>query len=254
MLIKPNRTFVTTCFAAFLMLLTLAPSASAASSREDFILYQMSRGDAAELRAAARGTIAGHVKSTTVLDPLAETMLQNAAKGGEWADAVAWGARALGESRNSRYANVLSELSSKKTDKKIRKYAKKALKQVGKNASGDQYQSGTVNLASLKRSADQGYQRLVKNLKPVDGKETIAIATAGMSQSQVMARCGPPSSTSAYITGKSFIPFNFKGGDSVRTMLLYQGQGYLVVSNSSAYTSNANVIEVVIDPDEPGYR
>ena len=239
--------------AIFLLLGAFAQSVWAASAKEDFIVYQITRGDPEQLRAAARGVIAGNVQSTKVMDPLAETMLQNVSKGKDWQDAVAWGARALGASGNSRYVGVLQELSAKGTPRKIRRHAKKSLELIG-SASGAQYQKGGVDLGKAKQSADKAYKRIVKSLKPAEGKETIAIATAGMSQGQVMARCGPPTSTSAYITGKSFIPFNFKGGDSVRTMLLYQGQGYVLVSNSSAFTSKASVIEVVIDPDEPGYR
>lgn len=232
----------------------LSNLAFALTPTEDFTLYQMSRGSAEEFRAAARGVIAEKVTSTTVLDALAETTLQNYTKDGEWVDAAAWATRALGESGNARYFGVVDTLKSSKANRKIKKYAKKAAKLLGSASGVSQYQAGSVKLATVKANADNAYKSLVRNLKAQDGKETIAIAKVGMSQSQIMARCGAPSSTSAYITGKSFIPFNFRGKDSVRTMLLYKGQGRIVVSNSSAYTSDANVIEVIIDPDEAGYR
>lgn len=214
----------------------------------------MSRGNAEEFRAAARGVIAENIKNTTVLDALAETTLKNYTREGEWVDAAAWATRALGESGNPRYVGVLDTINSSKASRKIKKYAKKAVKQLGPTSDTPQYKAGSVSLATVKANADNAYDRLTKSLDAPAGKETIAIATVGMSQSQIMARCGPPSSTTAYVTGKSFIPFNFRGKDSVRTMLLYKGQGRVVVSNNSAYTSDASVIEVIIDPNEAGYR
>lgn len=250
-----KNNIVKTCLlSAFVFCLSFSGIAGALTPKEDFTLYQMSRGSAEEFRAAARGIIAGHVKNTTVLDALAETTLQSYTKEGEWGDAVAWATRALGESRNARYLGTLEEIKSSKASRKIKKYAKKAAKQLGSASGTEQYKSGSVNLASVKSNADKAYARLIKSLQAPAGKETIAIASVGMSQSELMARAGPPTSTTAYITGKSFIPFNFRGKDSVRSMLLYKNQGYVVVSNSSAYTSNANVIEVVIDTSEAGYR
>ena len=228
--------------------------AAALSDKEAFILHQITQGNAEQLRAGARGIVESGLDSAEVLDPLAETMLQNYTKGGDYVDAIAWVAKAFAEAGNVRYVGVLDKIASQKGNRKIRGAAKKARKALGDPGAAEQYQAGSVDLAAVKKAADREYERMVKALKPADGFESIAIVEVGMSQSQIMARCGPPTSTTAYITGKSFIPFNFRGRDTVRTQLLYKGQGRIIVANNSAYTSNASAIEVIIDPSEVGYR
>lgn len=237
------------------LLLALPGLAQALTEQEDFVMYQMTRGTPGELLGAAKGVVSGGITEPAVLDALAETVLQNMSQEGDWVDALAWGARALGESGNARYAAPLDKIAKAKgqASRKLRKYAKKALKQLPAGGA-DSYVAGSVDLDAVKVSADAAYDQMVANIEVPEGKESIAIVKAGMSQSQVMARCGPPTSTTGYVTGKAFIPFNFRGKDSVRTMLLYEGQGHIIVSNNSAYTTDASVVEVVINPSEVGYR
>ncbi|MEM1437096.1 MAG: hypothetical protein AAGG11_23820 [Pseudomonadota bacterium] len=237
-----------------LMSLFVAPLAGALTTNEEFILYQMTQGKAEQLRAAARGIVESGTDNSEVLDPLAEIMLQNYTRGGDYIDAIAWAARAFTEAGNVRYVAALKEVAGAKGNRKVRGAAKKAAKALGDPGQTAQYQKGSVDLDALKQSSEAAYARMLKNLKAPEGMESIGIVEVGMSQSQIFARCGQPTSTTAYITGKSFIPFNFRGRDTVRTLLLYKGQGRIVVANNSAYTSNASAIEVIIDPSEVGYR
>ena len=236
------------------LLLLFGTLAHALTDKESFVLYQMTKGDAENLRAASRGIVEGGIKSQAVLDPLAETMLQNSTKDGDYVDALAWAARAFSEAADARYVSVLDQIAKTKGNRKVRGSVRKALKAMGSAGDTPQYQAGSVDLEAVQKSADAAYERMVRNLKAAEGFESIAIVEVGMSQSQIMARCGPPSSTTAYITGKSFIPFNFRGKDTVRTQLLYKGQGRIIVANNSAYSSSASAIEVIIDPSEVGYR
>lgn len=71
---------------------------------------------------------------------------------------------------------------------------------------------------------------------------------------QVYSIIGPPTSTNSHITGKAFIPFNFRGKDSYRSIAHYKGQGRIVFSNSSAYSSDQRVLEVQVDPNESGFQ
>ena len=93
--------------------------------------------------------------------------------------------------------------------------------------------------------------------KPAAGGEAkfapITEVKAGMSMEQAYAVAGHPTSTTTYETGKRWVPFNFKGGDIARTAALYKGQGRIVFSNNSAYSSGMSVLEVIVDPNEKGY-
>jgi outer membrane protein assembly factor BamE (lipoprotein component of BamABCDE complex) len=75
----------------------------------------------------------------------------------------------------------------------------------------------------------------------------------GMSRGEVESLIGPPTYAGTYTTGKQFIPFHFSGSDVVRTGLHYKGQGIVILSNDSAYSSGSHVCEVQYDPTEPGY-
>src|SRR3546814_16993855 len=75
-----------------------------------------------------------------------------------------------------------------------------------------------------------------------------------MSMQQVYSIIGPPTSTNSHITGKAFIPFNFRGKDSYRSIAHYKGQGRIVFSNSSAYSSDQRALEVHMDPNASGFQ
>lgn len=219
--------------------------------------HKLVKGDPGSMRSAAKHIINKDIKDTQTIDVAMEVLLQNAGgdKGKNQIDALAWVSKAIGASKNARYSTALTSLSKDKSiHKKIRKYAKKAAKAVGKPGNAKQYTKGSVNLAKVKAKAAAERAKLAKTIKAAKGFKSIAYATEGMSASELSATCGPPTSTTSHITGKQFIPFNFKGGDTIRTIYLYKGQGQVTVTNNSAYSSSAKVIDVTIDPSEPGFR
>lgn len=57
--------------------------------------------------------------------------------------------------------------------------------------------------------------------------------TLGMSESEVQAILGPPTTTSSHMTGKQFNPFNFSGRDTVRIVYHWQGVGRVEFSQGS---------------------
>lgn len=236
------------------ILLCASTLASALTPMEESYIYKITQGTSAGLSSGARSILNDANKNPEVLDVLAEVVLQSYNKGDAYVSAVSYASRALGESNNGRYFSTVSQVASGNGHRKMRKHAKKAAKKLSGLDTSNQYSQGSVDLPRVKKQAEKRRARLAKNLKPAEGHETIAIVTPGMSYSQIMARCGPPTSTTAYVTGKAWIPFNFRGKDTVRTILLYKGQGRVVVSNSSAYTSNSNAIEVELDASEVGWR
>ena len=78
--------------------------------------------------------------------------------------------------------------------------------------------------------------------------------TIGMGMRQVTDLVGQPTDQGAYITGKAFIPFFF-GSDRYRHELVYKGQGRLIFAGGSRGDySSGNLIEIVHNANEGGYR
>ncbi len=185
-----------------------------------------------------------------VSDTLAEIVLQNyTSSDGQYIDAVAWSAKALGKTGNARYRSVLSEVLEKSGNKKLNKHVGGALKMLPES-SADQYVKGTVNLQAKR---DEAAASIPAPTTASGTLNKITAALPGMSMEEVYALCGTPTATTSHITGKQFRPFNFKGGDDVRTYALYKGQGKIVFNQESRYTTTWKVLEVVIDPNETGY-
>jgi hypothetical protein len=76
----------------------------------------------------------------------------------------------------------------------------------------------------------------------------------GMSMKQSTDIAGQPTDQGAYMTGKAFIPF-YVGSDMHRYELAYKGQGRLVfASGSMGDVSGWNLIQIVHNSKESGYR
>jgi len=217
---------------------------------------QLTRGGNTSIKQAAKSIYNTGESDTEVLDVAAEVLLQRYAKAGNSdIDTLAWVCRALGNSGNSRYSSALSEVANSEAHKKLRKYAKKALKQVGESDK-KQYTKGSVNLTAMRNSGQQSSQAKAKKAKPAPAKRTgtagLDVIVAGMSMQEVYDLVGQPSATTTHQTGKAWIPFNFGAKDLARTLLLYKGQGRVVCSHDG-YSSTSRVLEVIIDPEETGY-
>jgi hypothetical protein len=74
----------------------------------------------------------------------------------------------------------------------------------------------------------------------------------GMPMKEVFDLIGAPTDTSANVTGKAFIPFYF-GGDSVRSVAYYRGEGQLVFTRKNIGTSTFRLYAIRVDPSESGY-
>ncbi|MBX3463491.1 MAG: hypothetical protein KF830_09985 [Planctomycetes bacterium] len=77
--------------------------------------------------------------------------------------------------------------------------------------------------------------------------------TLGMSESQVQTILGAPNSTSSHITGKQFIPFNFKARDTVRIVYHWKGIGRVEFSHGSWGQQNGAIL-CIHDANEPGFK
>ena len=196
-------------------------------------------------------------RDTEVLDVLAEVMLQTYQDGSNTnIDAMAWGTKALGQSGLQRYRSTLQEIADSDAHRKLRKYASKAIKQLN-SGSDAQYAKGSVSLdkagAKAKTASVAPAKAATKPSAAANGKQPLDTIKAGMSMDEVYALAGQPTATHNYQTGKAWIPFNFKGGDTVRMAALYKGKGRVVFANESHYNTGWRVIEVQVNANESGY-
>ena len=194
----------------------------------------LANGGPVSIRDAAKSIYNTGEKDQTVLDALAEVLLENYKKEDrDNVDAMSWASKALGNSGNGRYHDTLKEVAENGGHRKLRKYAQQSLDQLG-NATGEQYKKGSVSPAELNKA---GASKMDKAAAPASAKsgavQPITAVKVGMSMQEVYDLAGQPTATTSHQTGKAWIPFNFKGGDSVRTIALYKGQGRVVFSNES---------------------
>jgi hypothetical protein len=89
--------------------------------------------------------------------------------------------------------------------------------------------------------------------KPAPGSK-FAKLKIGMSMKQVTDLIGQPSDQGAYVTGKAWIPFYF-GSDRYRHEMVYKGQGRLIFAGGSRGDySSGNLISIIHNAQEGGYR
>ena len=130
----------------------------------------------------------------------------------------------------------------------MRKYCNRAADDLG-SAEGEQYAKGMVSPGHLRAES-----HAAPAVHASSGHyQPITAATVDMSLQEAEDLVGPPTATTEHITGKAFIPFNFKGADTYRIIYLYKGQGRIIFSAKNQYTHNLRVLEVQVNPDESGY-
>jgi len=245
----------------FLATLLVGGPALALDAAGQRYIEQLTQGGMTSVKNAAQSMYHARETNTEVLDVAAEVLLQNYDRGSD-PDALAWVAKALGQSHNGRYHGVLQEVADSRASKKLLKHVKLALREIG-SPSGEPYRKGMVNLATAgsktasdaKPAARQGAPAPAPAAKPAarNAANGLEVLQKGMSMQEAYDLVGPPTSTTSRATGKAWIPFNYRGADLVRSYALYKGKGRIVFSTSSRYSHTMRIIEIQIDPNERGY-
>ena len=89
--------------------------------------------------------------------------------------------------------------------------------------------------------------------KPAAGSKFTRLQI-GMGMRQVTDIVGQPTDQGAYVTGKAWIPFYF-GSDRYRHEMVYKGQGRLIFAGGSVGDwANGNLIWIIHNGAEGGYR
>jgi hypothetical protein len=247
----------------------LAMPALAVSPEDQRLIDQIMSADPIAVRDAAKSVQRAGTASPRVLDTMAEVLLTGADERDDavYIDALAWTCKAIGSTGDRRYFEALKSVSQNRSaQRNLRKHCHAAASQL-RSAEGEQYRAGML-YAKRPKAAPRASAARAAPVEPAPAAapyeppraagpasyRPITELKAGMSMEEALSIAGPPTSTGSHITGKGFIPFNFKGGDTRRTLGYYKGQGRVVYSNVSKWSSAQRVSEIQVDPDEPGYH
>lgn len=230
--------------AAFCMVVGTAQATDAAGKR---YIEQLTQGGPESIRQAAESIYHTNYTDQKVLDVAADVLLHGYQKNSSNAqqDAMAWICRALGSSHNGRYRAAV-EKAAQSDSRKLRKHCGNAVDDLPANASSS-YKGGA------KHAADSSEPAEAPAHGKKHGKGAFADIKEGMSMDEVVALIGAPTATTSHLTGKAWIPFNFKGSDTVRVYALYKGRGRIIYSKESAYTSTFRAVTISPDASESGY-
>lgn len=89
--------------------------------------------------------------------------------------------------------------------------------------------------------------------KPAKGSKFTKLKI-GMTMKQVTKLIGQPTDQGAYVTGKAWIPY-YHGSDEYRHELVYKKQGRLIfASDPSGDYNSGNLITIIHNAKESGYR
>lgn len=238
------------------LLFGLVSTSYALDASEQRYVDMLTDGSMSSVKQASQDIFNNSEDNQVVLDHLAEVLLQNYSNAPTGnIDTLSWAAKALGKSRNPRYRDALSSVANDSSaNKKLRKYADQALENLS-DSKVPQYKRGGVSLkksgASQSKSSDsEGASHSAAS----GGKgQPLSAVKKGMSMAEAYALVGEPTTSTGHVTGKAWIPFNFKGSDTARQYSLYKGKGRIIFTNRSYYDHTWQVYEVQVDPNESGY-
>ncbi len=135
-----------------IQLLFVAQFSLALDATEKAWVKSLASGDVSQIRRAAEQMYTAGVDKTELLDVVAEVILDSydmPPSGYIQVDALSWGTRVLGASRDWRYNDVLTEVETNAYHKKLRKFAKKN-RTLLQESDVAQYKKGGVSLKNLR--------------------------------------------------------------------------------------------------------
>lgn len=243
---------------AAITLFGLASATYALDASEQRYVDMLTEGGMSSIKQASRQIFDTSEDNQVVLDHLAEILLQKSPNAPTSdIDTLSWAAKALGKSGNPRYRDTLSTVA-KSGNKKLAKYANSALDDLS-DSNVPQYKKGSVSLkksgasTSSSSSASNSSSSSSSSAGSTSKGQPLSAVKKGMTMSEAYALVGEPTTSTGHITGKAWIPFNFKGADTARQYSLYKGKGRIIFTNRSHYDHTWQVHEVQIDANEPGY-
>ncbi|MGS0535624.1 hypothetical protein [Pseudoalteromonas sp. SaAl2] len=195
-----------------LTLATLSSSAFALTTIEQRDYDRIISGKLSQIKIASKSLVSNHNSNSELLDILAQYVVDNymSASTNNEVDTIAWACRALGETGTSRYKDLLKEVMNNSQNKKLRKYAGKALNSTPSKLS-KQFKSGSVNFETIR--IEKG-SKVSKN--SIEKLAINDIASGNLNEIMILARqysaSGIPSEQVGDILAEYFAQ-NFKTGN-----------------------------------------
>jgi hypothetical protein len=147
----------------------------------------------------------------------------------------------------------MSSSSSGSTDSGAKPAPEAPKSMAGMNAQGQVVDSSKVEAGSGQKVKGINDWEGEITGKPAPGSKFSQLQI-GMSMKQCTDLAGTPTDQGAYITGKAWIPFNF-GSDRHRIEMVYKNQGRLIFAGGSLGDfTGGNLIWIIHNPTEGGYR
>lgn len=166
-----------------LTLAVLSSSVYALTTSEQRDYDRLASGDLTEIKKAAQSIVSNNTNNAAVLDILAEFVDQNYLNAPDYQlDTIAWACRALGETGNARYRELLTTIVNSDAHKKVRKYAKRSLKSLPATEV-NQYVAGTIDLASIQKA-----QQMNNSTLSGDDKALFDIASGNLTEIKILAQ------------------------------------------------------------------
>lgn len=246
------RAFYPLFGALLLALSAFSQAETPLSPASERYIEMLSNGGPSSIRSTARSMHRSGESDPRVLDVAAEVLLRDyqSATGGTEVDALAWIANALSNAKTSRYQGVLQTVKDGAGHRKLANYANRNMSKD--LPEGEPYQASSVSLTEVAQATAQRAESAPAPRS--DGEyHPISVVRPGMSRTEAVALAGQPTATHQHQTGKAWRPFNFRGQDVMREQALYRGQGRIVFSNTSHYSGEWAVLEVILDENESGY-
>lgn len=247
------RAFYPLLGALLLALSVLAQAEAPLSPASERHIEMLSNGGPATIRNTARSMHRSGESDPRVLDVAAEVLLRDyqSATSGTEVDALAWITNALSNAKTDRYQGVLQTVKDGAGHRKLANYANRNLS--NRLPEGEPYQASSVALQQVAQATAQRAEASTPAPRGDGQYHPISEVRPGMSRADAVALAGPPTATHQHQTGKAWRPFNFRGQDVMREQALYRGQGRIVFSNTSHYSGEWEVLEVILDENESGY-
>ena len=133
------------------LLMPTIPAMAVSPAGERYI-NQIVGGGNSSLRRASQSIYHNGLRERVVLDVLAEKLLKTYNDTSQiGVDALAWACKALGQSGDIRYRNVLKTVNKKAKHSKVRKYAKQSLNTMPAGKVKKPYKKGSVNLKAMEK-------------------------------------------------------------------------------------------------------
>ncbi|MFY8328039.1 hypothetical protein [Pseudoalteromonas sp. ZZD1] len=167
-----------------LTLVTFSSSAFALSTTEQRDYDRIISGQLGQIKTASKSLVSNHNNNSELLDILAQYVSDNyeSASTNNEIDTMAWACRALGETGTSRYKELLTLVMNNSQNKKLRKYAKKALNRVPSKPS-PQFKPGSIDFEKIRADAESKVSQ--NNIEKLAIKD---IANGNLNEIMILAR------------------------------------------------------------------